>query len=236
MISALLAVSLLQQNSATVPVNRTHADWVARHEAMVALAKSGEKFDLVLIGDSITHGWGGRPSPAAQWKGVAPEHYDEVFGKYKPLNLGISGDQTQHVLWRLNNGAMDGVNPKVAMIMIGTNNVGANTATETFEGISHIVDKVHEKAPKAKVLIIGILPRDFEVTANRKKNDDINMMLESKKWPVYVTYQNVNKGFLNAEGKMSASVMPDSLHPNAEGYKIWGEAIKPTLAKLFAQE
>ncbi|MBX3112983.1 MAG: hypothetical protein KF836_00300 [Fimbriimonadaceae bacterium] len=235
MISALLAASFLQQNSAVVPVNRSDAGWTARHEEMVKLAKSGEKFELVLIGDSITHGWGGRPQPNAQWKGVAPDHYDELFGPYKPLNLGISGDRTQHVLWRLDNGELEGVNPKVCMIMIGTNNVGSNTSAEVFEGISKIVDKVHEKSPKSKVLIIGILPRDFEITENRKKNDAVNEMIEKKSWPAYVTYQNVNKGFLDSEGKMSPSVMPDALHPNAAGYKIWGDAIKPTLAKLFSE-
>jgi len=235
MISALLALSLLQQNSAIIPVNRTDAGWMTRHEDIVKLAKSGEKFDLALIGDSITHGWGGRPLPNAQWKGVAPDQYDALFGPYKPLNLGISGDRTQHVLWRLDNGEFDGVNPRVCMIMIGTNNVGSNTSAEIFEGISKIVDKVHEKAPKSRVLIIGILPRDFEITENRKKNDAVNELIAKKAWPAFVTYQNVNKAFLDSEGKMSASVMPDALHPNAAGYKIWGDEIKPTLAKLFAK-
>lgn len=233
MIAAVVLGLVWVENSAVVPVARTGADWENRHAAQKALTSSGEKFQLALVGDSITHGWGGRPQPGAQWAGGAPELYDSLFGPYQPVNLGISGDRTQHVLWRLDDGVLDGVNPKVCMVMIGTNNMGSNSEAEIAEGVVAVVMKLREKAPKTKVLLSSILPRETEVGEVRKKVDRTNGLLAKYEWPTWVTYVDCGPGFLEADGRMKAGLMPDQLHPNKAGYEVWGAAIRPVLTKMM---
>jgi lysophospholipase L1-like esterase len=207
--------------------------WVNRHKAHKELAKSGRRFDLVLVGDSITHGWGGEPRPNANWKGAAANHYDALFGPYRPINLGISADRTQHVLYRLDDGAMDGVNPKVCMVMIGTNNIGTNSEVEIAAGVKAVVMKLREKAPRTKVLLCSILPRETEVGTIRKKVAGTNAILAAERWPDWVTYVDCWPGFLEADGRMKPGLMPDQLHPNAAGYLVWGDAIEVPLRRLM---
>lgn len=234
MIATIALGLILAENSAVVPVARTTKDWVDRHTAQKALTSTGEKFQLALVGDSITHGWGGRPQPAAQWAGGAPELYDSLFGPYQPVNLGISGDRTQHVLWRLDDGVLDGVNPKVCMVMIGTNNMGGNTEAEIADGVVAVVMKLREKAPKTRVLLSSILPRETEVGEVRKKVDRTNALLAERSWPEWVTYVDCGSGFLEADGRMKPGLMPDQLHPNKAGYDVWGKMIRPELTRLMS--
>jgi lysophospholipase L1-like esterase len=233
MIAAICLTLALVENTALVPVARTDQGWVDRHAAQMKSAKSGEKFELALIGDSITHGWGGMPLPGENWKGQDPEGYDSLFGPYKPINLGISGDRTQHVLYRLDAGVMDGMNPKGCMVMIGTNNMGSNTEAEIAEGVEAVILKIHEKAPKAKILLCSILPREWENGPVRKKVKATNDILAKMKWGDYVSYVPCWDGFLNEDNRMIEGLMPDQLHPNKAGYGVWAEMIRPTLRKIM---
>ena len=234
MISTLLTTLLLTQNSAVVPANKLNEEWWdKRHQAVISEVNSNKQFELALIGDSITHGWGGIPYPNDTWKGVAPSHFDEVFGKYKPLNMGFSGDRTQHVLWRLDNGSLGKQNWKVCMVMIGTNNMSVNTPQEIAEGVVAITKKIHDKAPSAKVLLCSILPREHEVGEIRKKVAETNQILGNTLWPSYVEYVPCWDEFLRSDGIMKDGLMPDQLHPNAEGYKVWGDIVSPILEKLM---
>ena len=209
---------------------KTYNTFIARHAAFMkdkqaALAKG--PIQLVLIGDSITDcwRWGGKPT------------LDKEFGQWNPYNIGIVADETEHVLWRIDQGELDGIepNPKAAMIMIGTNNIGGASAEEIADGIGRIVAKVHEKLPKTKILLLGIFPRaekaDDPVRAMVKAVNDIICKLDDG--GKTVTYLDIGSKFLAEDGTLPKEIMPDLLHPNEKGYQIWADAVKPTLDAMM---
>ena len=140
----------LAANPATTPAPRNDAWWQQRHESMNARVKKGN-VDLIFIGDSITHGW----------EGGGKDVWQQFYGNRNAVNLGIGGDQTCHVLWRLDHGNIDGISPKLAVIMIGTNNAGnaAQSAEQIAAGVKAIVDKLRTKLPQTKILLLAIFPR-----------------------------------------------------------------------------
>ena len=140
-------------NPATVPAPRDKG-WTARHEKFVEIAKKGD-VDVLFLGDSITDAWGGE----GHGKGAGAEIFENEFKAMKAANFGIGGDRTQHVLWRLQNGEFDSIKPKALMLMIGTNNAGADTADQISEGVEAIVKEIHKRSPKTKVLLLAIFPR-----------------------------------------------------------------------------
>ncbi len=193
---------------------------------MNARAKQGH-VDLIMIGDSITHGW----------EGAGKDVWNKYYGKRHALNLGIGGDQTQHVLWRLDHGNIDGISPKLAVLMIGTNNSGSNSPEQIAEGVRAIVDKLRAKLPQTKVLVLAIFPRgpdnhDPLRQVNAKANRIISKLADGRT----VFYLDIGPKFLQADGTLSHEIMPDLLHPNAKGYEIWAEAIEPTVAKLMGEK
>ena len=212
-----------KQSSTTTPVPRNAKWWTVRHEKINAGVKQGNA-DLLFIGDSITQGWEGAGKKV--WK----KHY----GKRNAVNLGISGDRTQHVLWRLDHGNIDGIAPKAAVLMIGTNNSGSNTSEEITEGVKGVVDKLRKKLPKTKLLVLAIFPRgindkDKQRQVNRKSNQFIAKLADDK----MVHYLDIGQRFLETDGTLSREIMPDLLHLSPKGYSIWAEAIEPTVAKLL---
>jgi len=212
-------------NTAVIPVPRNDKWWMNRHESMNARVKQGN-VDLILIGDSITHGW--ENAGKAVW--------DEFYGKRNAVNLGIGGDRTQHVLWRLDNGNIDGISPKLAVLMIGTNNSGSNTPEEIAAGVKAIVEKLRAKLPQTKVLILAIFPRganndDPLRQVNTKANEIIAKLADGN----MILYLDFGQKFLKEDGTLTKDVMPDLLHPNLEGYRIWAEAIEPTVVKLMGE-
>ncbi|HEY2828193.1 MAG TPA: GDSL-type esterase/lipase family protein [Pirellulales bacterium] len=236
--------SATKQNSATTPV--FHSGTTAKHEKINARAEQGD-VDLIFIGDSITEGWAGRG------KSVWEKYYDNR----KAMNAGVGGDRTQHVLWRLDNGNIEGIHPKLAVIMIGTNNVGSNTPEDVAEGIKAIVQKVREKLPETKILLLGIFPRGQipEMTADiseedrakaeaklkatkfqREQNAKASKLASEVADNKMVFYMDIGPKFLDAEGVLSKDIMPDYLHPNAKGYEIWAEAIEPKVAELLGEK
>lgn len=195
-----------------------------RHERFLERVKQGE-IDLVFLGDSITDGW--PRNGERSWLKFAP---------YKPANFGISGDRTEHVLWRITNGELDGINPKGVVIMIGTNNIGQN-ADEKPEwaaaGVKKIVDTVREKLPNARILLLGVFPRGTADSPQRKAVNEINEIISKYGDGKTVSYLDIGKVFLDENGEIPADVMPDKLHPNAKGYDIWYEAVKAPIAELM---
>lgn len=226
-----LAVS---KSTTVQPVPRGDDWWTKRQASVNEQVKKGN-VDLLLLGDSITHGWESQP---ALW--------EKYFGKWNTVNAGFSGDRTQHVLWRLDNGNIDGIQPKVAMIMIGTNNSNGNdnTAEEIAEGIAAIVCKLRTELPKTKVLILAIFPRGTQEQRNAKtgatynpqwaKNDKASQLVSKLADGKNIIYLDINKAFLDDKGLLTTEIMPDLLHPNEKGYRIWGDSITPTLEKLMA--
>jgi len=225
LLAAWVAGSVFAQQLSTTPVSRGEG-WEKRVERDAALAKQGG-WELVFIGDSITDFWQNRGK--AEW--------DKYFGAYKALNLGISADRTEHVLWRLDKGELDGYQPKLFVVMIGTNNNGHRPAdkestADTVAGIKAILDKLGQKAPQSKVLLLAIFPRGATPQDGcRIRNEAVNAEIQKFADNKRVFWMNINDKLLQPDGTLSKEIMPDLLHPNAKGYEIWAEAITPFVAK-----
>ncbi|MGV3723488.1 MAG: GDSL-type esterase/lipase family protein [Actinomycetota bacterium] len=195
------------------------------HESFLKRGKEG-KIGVLFIGDSITQGWNG-----------ARPVWDEHFGKYDPANFGIGGDRTQHVLWRIENGELDGIAPKVVVLMIGTNNSGY-PAEEILKGDRKIVEQIHAKLPKTKLLLLGIFPRGADakaanVIAVREKLKSVNAGLAKLDDGKKTRYLDIGAKFMDAEGNLPADIMPDALHLSAKGYGIWADSIQPLLDEMM---
>lgn len=210
-----------------VAVNRPDAWWMGRHNAMNERVKKGN-VDVVFIGDSITQGW----------EGEGKKVWEEFYAKRNAVNLGIGGDQTQHVLWRLGHGNIDGISPKLAVVMIGTNNAHSNQPAETAAGIGAIVRTLRAKLPETKILLLAIFPRGADDNdALRKKNAEVNQRIQRRLQRAgagdTVTFLDIGPKFLDPEGKLTKEIMPDLLHLSPKGYQIWAEAIEPDVAKVM---
>ena len=214
---ALTTVQVPRDNSAIRPVPRN----AARHDSFVELARKGD-IDLLLVGDSITDLWRN-----------STETYATYFGKYRVGNFAISGDTTQGVLWGLQNGEGTGFQPKAIMMMIGTNNSGANTGPEIAEGVGAIVLELRKDFPNAKILLLAIFPRNAPTSNNRKVNAEASAIYSKLGDNKNVFYMDIGEKFLSPDGTISTEIMADGLHPTAKGYVIWGDAVKDKLAELM---
>ncbi|MGL6196600.1 MAG: GDSL-type esterase/lipase family protein [Thermoguttaceae bacterium] len=228
LLSLMSAVSFAQHIAVTPePVN---ADWwKQRHAANVEQMSKGD-IDVLMIGDSITHGWEGHGK--AMW--------DLYYGNRKPINIGFSGDRTEHVLWRLDNLPLDKISPKLAVIMIGTNNVGHGSTNpkEAADGIKAIVNRLQKEFPEMKILVLNVFPRDNKADGDlRKKVDEINSYLPKLlKNEKNVTLLDINANFLEKDGTLPPEIMPDFLHPEGKGYALWARAVEPTISKLLNEK
>jgi beta-glucosidase len=215
-------------HSANTPAHKLNAGWwKKRHEQKVAAAK-GAECDLLFIGDSITHGW----------ENAGKNVWAEYYAKRKPFNIGFSGDKTEHVLWRFDNGELANFKPKVAVIMIGTNNTGhiMQKATETADGIKAIITKLHKHSPKTKVLLLAIFPRGEKPDHKmRVLNTQINNIIKTYADGKLVHYLDMAPSFLTKDGILTKEVMPDRLHPREPGYKIWAATMEPKLKELLGE-
>jgi lysophospholipase L1-like esterase len=208
-------------NPAIVPTLRN--DWLTRHEGFNAIAQKGG-VDLLFVGDSITDGW--RNAGKAIWA----ERYEPLHS----ANFGIGGDKTEHVLWRLQNGNLAGLQPKVAVLMIGTNNTARDTAPQIAEGVTAIVREIQKQCPATKVLLLAVFPRAEKPDAPaRAKIAEINATIAKLDDGQKVLFLDIGQKFLEADGTLPKSIMPDALHPNATGYQIWADAMQEKLASLL---
>ncbi|HUE72197.1 MAG TPA: platelet-activating factor acetylhydrolase IB subunit [Pirellulaceae bacterium] len=211
-------------NDAVVAAPRD-GNWLKRHETFNDRVKKGN-VDLIFIGDSITQGW----------EGAGKKVWDEFYAKRNAVNLGIGGDRTQHVLWRLDHGNIDGISPKLAVLMIGTNNSGTNTSAQIAEGVKMIVEKLQAKLPKTKILILAIFPRGADGSnKNRQVNEGANALIAKLADDKSVYYLDIGPHFLATDGTLSKDVMPDLLHLNEKSYRTWAESIEPKLKELLRE-
>jgi len=201
--------------------------FLKRHEGFLKdLKEKNGKVGILFVGDSITDGWRNR----------GKEVFAKNYGSLDPLNIGIGGDRTQHVLWRLDHGEVEGISPKVAVLMIGTNNLGNAPSNENIvEGVTKIVKELNEKLPSTKVLLLAIFPRDEKPdTRNRASIKQINEQLAKlDDGGKHVKYLDIGPKFLESDGTLSKEIMPDFLHPNERGYEIWADSMEPTLVQLM---
>jgi lysophospholipase L1-like esterase len=213
-----------KSHDAIQPVPRD-GGWMKRHDSMNERVAQGN-VDLVFIGDSITQGWEGRG------KQIWADHY----GDRNAVNLGIGGDRTQHVIWRLQNGNIQGIAPKAAVIMIGTNNSGSNTPEQIAEGVTEIVKILRDKTPQTQILLLGTFPRgankdDARRIVNEKSNEIVSKLASDSS----VHYLDIGKKFLNNDQTLSKDIMPDLLHLSEQGYQIWADSIESSLKSLLQE-
>jgi lysophospholipase L1-like esterase len=228
-IAVVAGTNAVVQDTAINPVP-LGAGWLKRHEGFVQEARKGG-IDILFMGDSITDFWRSRGSNV--WnKYYAPRH---------AANFGINGDRTQHVLWRMDHGELDGIHPKVVVLMIGTNNTGKernsdtirNTVPETIAGVQAVVSDIRVRLPKSKILLLAIFPRGDGGLEQQAQIDRINPVLARLDDGKMIKFLDIGKKFLEADGTLPTSVMPDLLHPNEHGYEIWADAMNPTLDEML---
>ncbi|MDO5580864.1 MAG: GDSL-type esterase/lipase family protein [Planctomycetia bacterium] len=210
------------ENPAVVPAD--HLDqtwWKERFELQCQRIKKGN-VDLMMIGDSITHGWERKADHYAVW--------NEYYGKRNALNFGTGADRTEHVIWRLLHAPLDKISPKMAVLMIGTNNVGhkSSTPAQAAEGIKKIVFILKEKFPKMKILVLEVFPRGEKANdPMRLAVEEINSVLRKELVNIEnVELDSIGKYYLKPDGSLPKDLMPDFLHPDAEGYQIWAKAME----------
>ena len=206
-----------------VPVPRSEDWWQQRFHAMNERVSQGG-VDLVFIGDSITQGWEG--AGAAVW--------EQYYADRNAVNLGIGGDQTQHVLWRLEDGNVDGISPKVAVVHIGTNNFG-RPAGEIASGVAAIVKTLRQRLPDTRILLLAIFPRADVAEEYRHRLEAASLLYSVLDCDPMVDYMDIGGVFLDAEGVLQQGIMPDLLHLSEEGYRRWAAAIEPRIAEIVAE-
>jgi len=196
----------------------------ARHEGFVAQAQQGN-IDLLLHGDSITDWW---------LQDANKPMFDKYFGQYRTANFAVAGDTTQGVAWGLRNGEGQGFQPKAIMLMIGTNNTGANTAPEIAEGVGAVVMEMRRDFPNAKILLLAIFPRSTPGDPVRDKIAEVNRIISKLQDNQHVFYMDIGQTFLDDKGVfLPDSFRADNLHPQAKGYDLWGQAVSAKIAELM---
>ena len=229
LVLAMMALTIGQaafaDNSAIVPEARTNASWIQRHDLMNRQARKGH-IDLIYVGDSIVE----------HFNKQGKEVWEHYYADRNALNLGISGDRTEHVLWRLDHGNIDGIKPKLAIVMIGQNNGGHNTAEEIAEGVTAVVQRLRTKLPDTRILLLAIFQRREKPTPERavldKANEIVSKLADSKT----VFYMDINHIYVQPDGSIPKSLMYDFEHPTPLGHKVWAEAIESKVAELMGDK
>ena len=208
------------------PVPRAEGWWLNRHNNLI-LNRKPESTHMLFIGDSITQGW--EQAGASIW--------ERRYAPRGALNMGFSGDRTQHVLWRLKHNEVEGLHPKLAVVMIGTNNSNGedNTAEEIAGGIKAIVASLAEKLPNTKVLLLAIFPRGETPNAQREKVAKASELASKVADGKTVHYLDIGSKLMNTDGTISKEIMPDFLHLSPKGYEIWADAIEDKVKELTGE-
>ena len=199
--------------------------WMDRHrEKREAPDRTSAR--LVFLGNSITQGW----------EGDGQAIWNEFYADRDAFNLGFSGDRTENVLWRLHNGEIDGMAPDLVVLMIGTNNTGhrQDPPESVARGIEKILDELESRLPDTRVLLLAIFPHGVQPdNLMRRLNNRINEHIADFDNRDLVRYIDINDAFLDNDGRLPADIMPDFLHPNEKGYRIWAETMEPVLEELL---
>ncbi len=208
--------------------------WMSQHLAINNIGKERE-VDLVFLGNSITQSWGGEGRDV--WSPVK-ELWDSLYQPLNAANFGISGDRTQHILWRIQNGNFDNINAKLIVLTIGVNNFRANTANEIAEGIKAIVTKLKKISPSSNILLLGPLPTGAtEDDPMRKKYKLVHQLITPLGKISKVNYMNIGGAYIKDDGTLNYSLMrDDNVHLAPKGYYMWAESIQSEIDKIFGKE
>jgi beta-glucosidase len=213
--------------AAVVPVPRTESWWTTQHEHALARIRQ-DKVDLLFIGDSITQGW------ADQGRRI----WDANYERRRAVNMGFSGDLTEHVLWRLLHGEIDKIHPKLVVVMIGTNNTGRrqDPPEETAAGVQAILTTLRTRLPTSKILLLGVFPRGASADDPlRRLNAAINDRLRHYADNQQVFFLDLSRRFLDDQGRLSQDFMPDYLHLSERGYQVWADGMKDMITQLLGE-
>lgn len=230
---ALVTNAAPRVNPAIVPVSRTGGSVKRQTTVLERATNNPGPCDIVFIGDSITEGW----------ERAGSNVWAKFYGSRKCLDFGVGGDRTEHVLWRFENGQLDGLKPKAAVLMIGTNNSGKNkdgtdqySEAEILEGVLAVVKQIRTRLPDTKLLVLGIFPRGQNFNAQRGRLLQINQALAKVADGKMIHYLDFGSQLVEADGSLSKSIMPDYLHLSEKGYTIWAEAIEGKLKQLLGEK
>jgi lysophospholipase L1-like esterase len=214
----------MQNPLSCIPTKRTEEWWLKRHtDKLNEIAKSQGNFDLVFIGDSIVHAW--------ELEGEAA--WNQHFKQLQTLNLGFSGDRTEHVLWRIQQGELDNFIATYVVLLIGTNNAGHrhDKPEEIAAGVESILQSIRQKLPQSTIILTAIFPRSrTPLKRMRKAVDASNILIRKLTDDNSVIWFDINEHLLNDEGILLESVMPDLLHPNQAQYQLWAKEINARFA------
>jgi lysophospholipase L1-like esterase len=226
----ILGATALGQFSEMTPVARTDSNSGLAHQQLVQKAKQGG-IDIYFLGDSITRRWGATDYPELL------KNWNENFFGWNAGNFGWGGDTLQNILWRIENGELDGVQPKIIVILAGTNNVGNQPKDDKsidsiVQGISLLIDTCRSKAPKAIIVLTAIFPRNdnMEVIPTIDKiNERIAPLCNGNE----IRFLNVNNKLADEQGKLFDGMMRDKLHPSLQGYQVWANGLKPIFEEIL---
>ena len=216
-----------EQMKSVLPAPQAGAWWTERHERAVSRVRRAH-VDLLFIGDSITQGW----------EEEGRRVWDAYYGHRQAVNLGFNGDCTENVLWRLQEGELAGIAPKLAVVMIGTNNTGIrqDPPAETAAGIESILATLHARLPRTKILLLAVFPRRASADDPlRRINAAINDRLRAFADQCRVFFLDLGPLFLDGQGRLSEDVMPDALHPSEQGYRLWAEGMEDMIRTLLEE-
>ena len=217
----------------TKPQYRTYVSdpyiWFERHSQVVEENRKRNP-KVILIGDSITHYWGGAPEHPIQ---RGKESYDELYAKYDTVNMGFGFDGTEHVLWRLQNGELDDISPKVAQVLIGANNLKSCSDEEILEGVQAVIAEIHKRLPDTKILLLGVLPH-FSFPKRYMAVNKLLASLDGAFGGIVHFADPAATVFADEDGNLYTDLYCDAgCHPNAEGNSRFAKAIKPHLEALL---
>lgn len=218
------AAHAAEMESTTPVAAKTNGEkwWNGNCERIDADIKKMEgKIDVAFVGDSIT----------ARWRDS--ENWKKHWGSYRAVNMGIGGDQTQHVLWRLQNGDLEGYKAKLFVVMIGTNNMWSKEPdpAQAAAGVKAVIDLIQSKQPEAKILLMSILPTGDKPNPGREKRMAVNELI-SKYAGGSVEYMDIAAKYLEPDGTISKEVMHDFLHLAPKGYDIWADSISGKVKEI----
>jgi lysophospholipase L1-like esterase len=221
------------QVPADQPAPRTDQNSLTAHAQLLEKARTG-RIDIYFEGDSITRRWGATDYPEflAHWK--------QSFFGWNAANFGWGADTIQNILWRLNNGELDGVHPKVIVLLAGTNNVGnmvnpggeVEKVADITKGMEAVIRIMREKAPEATIIVMGIFPRNDNMAVLptiSRINDNLAKLADGKR----VRCLNINDKLADADGRLFDGMMKDKLHPAIQGYQVWADSLKPIFNELL---
>jgi len=210
-------------NTALMAMPRGDGVFVTRQREIAAI-RGRDEIELVFVGDSITQRWG--EQGRLVWnRYYAPRH---------AVNLGINGDRTEHLLWRIRNGNLSGMRPRVVVVLIGTNNTHRNSDAQIVEGVLAVVDEIEARVPDARILLLGLFPRSpRETDPVRARIAGMNAAIAEAAKGRGLKFLDIGHVFLAPDGTIPPGIMPDALHLSAQGYTAWAEAMEPVLASML---